>query len=115
MEYVTTLERKKDRLFSFEQALILFLFFLGSMNFVGRYYYCFFFAFALFLLFFQRIRVDGSILALLALSLNLLLFADLDSLITTMIKPFLYPMAYLLGRGFWGLIRSKKEDEKRTT
>lgn len=89
--------------FTFIQTVTLCLLFLGGMNVASKYYYFCFAAMALFLLTKRRLAVDWNIPILLVFSVSWLVFSpDLEHLsITTILKPFLYPMAYLVGRNFF--------------
>ena len=113
MDYTTTLIRRKDKLFTLKQGVILFLLFLGAMEFMGKYYYLFCFAFVLFMLFYQRIRLDGSAVALICLAISTVLFSRLGFSITLILKPFLYPFSYIVGRSFFKSFHSFQERDKR--
>lgn len=81
--------------------IILFLLFLASLNFVTRYYYWNYIAFAFFLLTPRcQIRVNVSSLFLFILAVSMLIF-DPNSRngLTDMIKPFVFFVAYTIGMG----------------
>ena len=102
-----------NRIFSPEQALIMLFLFLGAMNYLSRYYYWFFIAFLLFCFFVSRIRLGSSLFALLGLSLSILLFGELyGSLLTSVLRPFVYPVCYLLGQGFLGKFNNDAEKKR---
>lgn len=107
------LTKTKKAKFLWEQYVVLLFLFLGAMNFITRYYYWFFIAFFLFCLLVKKIRLDGSLIWLLGLSLSILLFSKgaTDS-ITNMLKPFVYPLCYLMGSGL--LKHYKTNSEKET-
>ena len=89
--------------FSFKQAIVLFLLFLAGMNVLNMYYYfCLAAALAFFLLQ-KNFVLDANVLFLLALSLSWALFSpETASLtVTSLIKPFLYPLIYIVGRSFF--------------
>lgn len=103
-------EEKKSKILSLEQFIIIFFLFLGAMNFVTRYYYWFFIAFFLFLLFITRIKFDFPLCALLILAFSFLLFGvGYMNSFTNVLKPFIYPICYLMGRGFFKGFKNRKE------
>lgn len=78
---------------------VLFFIFLGALNFIGRYYYCVFIAFFVFLVTPQRkIRIDFSLIILLALGISILIFSpSAQNSFTSMLKPFTYVICYIIG------------------
>ncbi len=110
--------------FSFMQNIILFFLFLGTMNFVGRYYYFVYFAFLLFCLLClfnsNTFKFNISFYMLLVLSLCIFIFSpNSTDKITSMIKPFTYPLCYIIGNNIlkksnnelnnkWNLLKLKK-------
>ena len=73
--------------------------FLAALDFKGRYYYCIFIAFALFLLFpRQKLRVNWSSLFLLGLAMAIMI-CDPNSRerITNLIRPFTFFLTYTMG------------------
>lgn len=107
--------RSGRKILSPEQYLILFFLFLGAMNFINRYYYWFFIAFFIFCLFISKIKFDNTLFPLLGLSLSIVVFSNGDSsLIMNIVKPFIYPLCYILGRGILKGFKSdiaKKQNE----
>lgn len=95
--------------------MTLLLLFLGGMNVANKYYY-FCFAAAIIFIFVKRYLIlDWNVLLLLILSLAWLIFSP-DSQhfkITTVLKPFLYPLAYLIGRNFFTKTHDLFTSEKR--
>ncbi len=88
----------RQKVFTLAQKIILLFMFLGAINFVGRYYYCVYIAFLLFMAFEKgKIRPSVSLFSLVLLSLFVLLFDDSWSGITDMIKPFTYPICFVMG------------------
>ncbi len=86
--------------FSLSQMFILLFMFLASMNFINRYFYWVFIAFILFCCVFKKIRIDTSLMLLMVLGFSFLFFGKEDfSKITGLIKPFVFPVCYLMGKG----------------
>ncbi len=85
------------------QTITLLLLFFAGMNVGNRYYYFCFVATALFIGLRRSYVFDLQLIALLLLSLFLVCFSPSTQSfsITATIKPFLYPMAYLVGRNFF--------------
>ena len=82
----------------FDQILVFILFFLASMNVFEKYFYCIFFALAIFLAVNHKIKINAIFVALLLFSLLYVLF--LPSARTSLIiilKQFSYPICYLIG------------------
>lgn len=87
-----------QKVFTLAQKIILLFMFLGAINFVGRYYYCVYIAFLLFMAFEKgKIKPSVSLASLVLLSLFILLFDDSWGGITGMIKPFTYPVCFIMG------------------
>lgn len=80
-------------------SMMLVCVFLGTLNLIDRYYYCIYMA----VLFFiitprRRLHLNTDFFVLMFLSIAMLLFSPgMQSSITSMIKPFTYPLCYLLG------------------
>lgn len=84
------------------QLILLFFIFLFAMNFVNRYFYCAFIAFAIFICFTKRITYGVPIAILFGISLSLIFFSsDTTSKITIIIKPFVYPLCFIMGSSFF--------------
>lgn len=112
MNNLISKEKESKKIFSTEQWLIVFFLFLGAMNFITRYYYWFFIAFFLFSFFVAKFRIDRAGFALLGLSISLLIFGPLEgSGITSILKPFIYVLCYLMGGSF--LQSYKNDDDKK--
>ena len=100
--------------FNIFQVLILLFVFLFAMNFINRYFYCVFIAFALFLLVNKKFTISFSLVALLGLSFCIIFFSkDTTSAITSYIKPFIYPICFLIGSSFFNNESSKYHPTKR--
>ena len=99
----------KNIRFTVQQWLTLFLLVLAGMNVFSMYYYFLLAAAAFFLITQKRYIFDINVLFLLVLSISWMLFSpETASLsITSLIKPTLYPLAYMVGRNFfdYGQIR----------
>lgn len=82
---------------------LLFLF-LAGMNFQNRYCYLTLFAVGIFILFKRKIIVDINTCFLLMLAISWIVFSPDTSqmAISLIVEPCLYPLAYLLGRNFFG-------------
>ena len=102
---MTTLSKKM----SADQILILVLFFLASMNVFGKYFYCIFFALAIFLFANRKFKIN-------AIFVSLLLFSTLYVLIlpaartspVSILKQFSYPICYLIG---YNMLKSDDETD----
>lgn len=92
--------------------------FLGALDFINRYFFCVFIGFFLFAVTPKRkFTFTPTVVVLLALSLSLLLFnAESQKMLTSMLKPFVFPICYLMGLT---ILRKKEHktdlenDEKR--
>lgn len=85
----------------FLEIVIMTFLFLAGLNFKNQYYY--FLMISVVLVIFERknIKVDGNFIALCILAAAMLIFSPMTkNKITSMIKPFLYPMAYCAGLSF---------------
>lgn len=85
--------------FSVAQWAVIICLFLATMNFVGRFYYCVFFA-GIVLMMMNRglVRLPRTIIPVLILAMALVLFSPMShQSMTNMIKPFAYPLCVLLG------------------
>ena len=80
-------------------VLILFCLFLGSLNLINRFYYCIYIAALLFVMApGRKLHFDKSFLMLLIFAMSLLVFdASYQNMATSMIKPFTYPLCYIMG------------------
>lgn len=85
-----------DKLISFGFMACVFL---AALDFKGRYYYCIFIAFTLFLMFpKQKIRLNWSSLFLLGLAMAIMIFDPNSRLrITNLIRPFTFFLTYTMG------------------
>ena len=94
-----TVDIKNKRLFSFSSNVVLFFMFLASLNFVNRFAYCVFIAFAAFLVLEWRyIKVSVEVIPLIIFSLSLLVFwPGGNSSITAMLRTFTFPMCFIIG------------------
>lgn len=92
--------------------MIIFSMFLATLNLINRYYYCVFIAAIIFFLKPNRkVRLNYSTLSLLCLSLSILTFDPLSQdRILDMIKPFVYPLCYLMGCGLYQRSEYEKID-----
>ena len=101
--------------------VILACIFLGSLNLINRYYYFIFIAGLLFLVTpKRRFRLGVSFFVLLAFSMSILIFDPGSQTMTTnMIKPFAYPLCYLMGVSLFSTKEKEAPDlireEKRTS
>ena len=106
----TTLRIKKydNNSMSFSDKLILFILFLSTMNFMGKYFYCIFIAFFIFI--FSRkfsLKISYDFLFLVILSFSFFLFSpSSQSSLITLFKPLAYPLCYIIGFNF---LRVKEE------
>ena len=91
--------QKKEPLFSFPEIIVLVFLFLAAMNFINKYAYCVFIAFAAFLIFRgNHIRVSNKIVIFILFSLSLLIFWPLgNSSITAMLRTFAFPLCFSVG------------------
>ena len=88
--------------FKLSQLFILFFVFLFAMNFVNRYFYCVFIAFIIFIFAIRKFTITVPFMVLLCLSISIMLFSGEDSSkITMLIKPFVYPLCFLMGSSFF--------------
>ena len=89
--------------FSTMQGLTLILLFLSGMNVANKYYYLCLVAVCLFIISRKKIILDWNFLLLLAFSFSWIIFSPdkFDLSVTFLIKPLLYPLAYLVGRNFY--------------
>ncbi len=104
---------KLNRLkFDFLHIVSLALLFFAGLNFDNKYYYFCFASIVIFLFVRKKLIVDLNFFLLLVFSVSWLIFSpDLRNVsLTTIIKPFIYPAIYLLGRNFWGL--NRKDDNE---
>lgn len=99
---------------------ILFCLFLGSLNLINRFYYFVYIAAFLFLVMPNgKMRFDSGFFALILFSMTLLLFdPSYQTMVTSMIKPFTYPLCYLIGTSLFSAgVKEDNDllrDEKRT-
>ena len=84
------------------RTITLFFLLLAGINVKNMNFYFMLFAVAAFLVINQRYVFDFNFLILMQLSLAWIIFSpEKDAGITSIIKPMLYPMAYLVGRSFF--------------
>ena len=93
---------KKRYDFNILQILTLLLLFFSGVNIGNKYFYFCFLATVIFIALNKALIVDRQVIILLILALAWILFAsDMQTFsLTSIIKPFLYPMAYMVGRSF---------------
>jgi len=79
--------------------IILACVFLSALNFINRYYYCIYIAMLFFLITPKRkVSMNASSVALLLFSMSILIFnPSSHTMFTNMIKPFTYPLCYIMG------------------
>ena len=100
--------------------MILFCMFLAALNLVNRYYFCIYIAAILFVLTPRRkVRINKSTFILLIFSAAMLLFnPDSQDTVLDMIKPFTFPVCYVVGFGLFQNREHQKidiiQEEKRT-
>ena len=97
---------------NFFRIATLSLIFLAALNFIDRYFYCVYLAFFVMLVTpKRRLRFSYSSIFLLGLAISMLIF-DPDSRngITSMLKPFIFFIAYTMGLSFLGQENSLEED-----
>lgn len=84
------------------RTITLFFLLLAGINVKNMNFYFMLFAVAAFLVINQRYVFDFNFLILMQLSLAWIIFSpEKDAGITSIMKPMLYPMAYLVGRSFF--------------
>lgn len=84
------------------RTITLFFLLLAGINVKNMNFYFMLFAVVAFLVINQRYVFDFNFLILMQLSLAWIIFSpEKDAGITSIIKPMLYPMAYLVGRSFF--------------
>ena len=97
-------KRPENYSFKLSQLLILFFVFLFAMNFINRYFYCVFIAFIIFVFAIRKFTITVPFMVLLGLSISIMLFSGEDSSkITTLIKPLVYPLCFLMGSSFFNV------------
>ncbi len=101
--------------FDFFQTITLFLLFLAGVNIDNKYYYFSFIAVAIFIVTKRKIVLDWNVLFLLIFCISWMLFSPDSNHIglTTFIKPFLYPAAYIVGRNYFARNQKEYIAEKR--
>lgn len=100
-------ERRKQNILGSHKTNILeftmlLCIFLGAMNFINRYYFCIYIGFIIFLMTpGRKITVNSAFVYLMMLSASILIF-DPDSVVnvTAAIKPFTFPVCYVMGMNF---------------
>jgi len=95
--------------------LVLFFIFMGAMDVINRYYYWVYIAFLIYICTPKRkINVNVSFVFLLLLSLSILMFNSVShQSITNMIKPFTFPVCYVMGTGLLNEVSSVDEIQKK--
>ena len=117
---VCSSRRKKITLKQLFVFLVLFFLFLGALDLINRFYYFIYIATFLFLVIPNgKMRFDSSFFVLLVFSTALLMFdPTYRTIITSMIKPFTYPLCYLIGTSLFSAGAKEDNDllrdEKRT-
>ena len=102
-------------------TLILFCLFLASLNLINRFYYCIYIAAAFFIITpGRKFVVDKNLCLLFGLSLSLLIFdKSYQTIFTNMIKPFTYPLCYMIGLTLFNIGKDDDADllsyEKKTS
>ena len=82
--------------------IVLCLLLVAATNFANKYFYIVFIAFAVYLFFVQRVYFNLETICLFILSLSTVFFAPWTrDTVLTMIKPFVYPMCYMMGMGMF--------------
>lgn len=80
--------------------IILCLLFVAATNFANKYFYIVFLAFAVYLLFIQRVAFNFDVICLFFLSFSIIFFAPwARDTVLSMIKPLVYPICYIMGIG----------------
>lgn len=84
------------------QILTLLLIFFAGMNFLNMYAYFLLIGTGVFILIRKKLSIDTNVILLLILALSWIFFSTESKNVsaTAMIKPFLYFLAYLVGRNF---------------
>lgn len=101
--------------FDIIEVLCLFLIFLFSANVINRYYFFLFGAFILFFVFKNgTIRRNTSVAALFILAASMLIFDPQYTTISilSVLKPFAFPLAYILG---YNMVKNKGEDSEKAS
>ncbi len=118
VEKKTSVNNSGGRLFLF---IILACIFFGALNLINRYYYCIYIATLFFLLTHKRrIYINSTFLVLLFFSMSILFFTtSTQDRILDMIKPFTYPLCYLMGTSIFMKGNNSgvdlKQEEKNTS
>lgn len=101
--------------FDVSQKITLLLLFLAGVNIYNKYYYFCFAAVAIFIVAKKKMILDWNVLFLLVFSVSwLILSPDSNNVsLTTFIKPFLYPAAYIVGRNFFAKSQNDYVSNKR--
>ncbi len=96
-----SVRNKRNTLPDWCNVLVLVLLFLASLNFVTRYYYWIFIAFAVFLVTpGRKIRMNLSAGILIILGIAMTLFdPESHKSFTNLIKPYVFAIAYIIGFG----------------
>lgn len=104
---------KKRKILRPEQIILLAMLFLAGMNFFNLYFYLIFFAAVLFLAIKRKIQIDINVLFLIVLAVSWSIFSPTaHDKVTSLIKPFIYPLSYLAGINFLssGDSKTKKDN-----
>ncbi len=103
-------EKPEVALLTYSTFIILGCTFLASINFFNRYYYFLFLAsFFFFITPYKRINFNSSFLILILFSLFILFFNPaFQTKFTSMLKPFVYPLCYLMGSSMY--LNASKND-----
>ena len=101
----------EQRLVKPVDKVTLLLLFLGALNIINRDTYCFFIAFAWYILTNRKIAVSTKVMPVLVFSLMLLLFwKTARGTVTTMLSTFTYPICFIMG---YGLLAKYAKTEDR--
>lgn len=101
--------RLRIKLYDLAFAAVLLVLFLAGMNFRNQYYYFIVLGCVPVFLMQRKITIGKDFLPLLVISVSWLVFSpESRDLITSMIKPFMYPLAYLAGFNFLSYYNKSK-------
>lgn len=101
--------RSRIKLYNIVVAAVLMVLFLAGMNFRNQYYYFVVLGCVPVLITQKKIAMGTDLLLLLVISVSWLVFSPGSrDLITSMIKPFMYPLAYLAGFNFLSYYNKSK-------
>lgn len=105
------LTSKKNSLFNVSQIVIIILLSLGALNVLNKSHFFFIGAFIVFLFTESNpIKLDATFWSLVVLSACFCIFSPNDGEITLILKPFTYPLCYLIGKNL--LLPRPNQDRK---